>query len=323
MATVRRNTLVVDFSVLPVKPNAADIEKFLRNNLEIEMASIKNLQCHTIRNCTFIEMRDIVAAERVASMHHLKHSMAAGGKNFNIPVYVEDAATNVRIHDLPPGMSNEVVAEHMKAYGKIKSVARELWKKFFPGIPNGVRVVRIELDKHIPSFIRIQGQLTAVSYKSQIPTCRKCGRTAHPKQKCSAAAAHKKKREEETMELPNVASVQQKQEATNSIHSVADNPEPDVTIDISTEQVAERSNKRQQRSNSHPVSSCEFNPPPQKKSTVEARDPADDDDEMETTVCVDSDSDSGPDPDRGDVDGWILKFKKRSKRTAKFIAKLK
>lgn len=100
-------------------------------------------------------MRNLETVERIAAFHHLKHFMMAADKKFNIPVFMEDNATNVRIHDLPTDIPNEVVEDYMKRYGKVKSVAGDLWKKHFPGIPNGVRVVRIELDKHISSYVRI------------------------------------------------------------------------------------------------------------------------------------------------------------------------
>lgn len=189
--TARQNTLVVDFNALSVRPSTGDIEKFIRVNLGIEMNTIKNLQLHSIPNCGLIELRSLQVAEQLAAMHNLKHYLIAGNKKYNIPVYVEDTATNVRIHDLPPCIPNETVADFMKQYGTVKSVARELWKKFFTGIPNGVRVVRIDLDKHIPSFITIKDKVTAVSYHSQIPTCRQCKKKAHPKRKCSEVATIK------------------------------------------------------------------------------------------------------------------------------------
>lgn len=158
------------------------------------MTSVKNLQLHTIRNCALIEMRSLEAAERIAASHHLKHSIVAEKKGFNIPVYMEDNATNVRVHDLPPGISNAVVADVMQQYGKVKSVARELWRKFFPGIPNGVRVVRIELDKNIPSYIRISDQVCTITYRSQVSTCRQCKRTSHPNKKCSDVSGEPKKK---------------------------------------------------------------------------------------------------------------------------------
>lgn len=179
--TSRKNTLVIDFSMLPVRPNTKDVEKFIRGDLRIKLNIIKNIQVHTIRKCALIEMRTYEIAEKLSISHHLKHFIEAENKRYNIPVYMEDAATNDRIHDLPPSIPNEAIAEHMQQYGRVKSVARELWKKFFPGIPN-------DLDKHIPSFIKILNEVTTVSYRTQIRTCRRCERKVHHKLTCSEAA---------------------------------------------------------------------------------------------------------------------------------------
>lgn len=97
-----------------MRTNAEDIQKFLCDKLGIEMTVLRNLQIHNIGNCVLIEMCNLEAAERVAASHHLKHSMPVGPKNVNIPVYMEDMATNVRLHDLPPGIPNAVVADHLK-----------------------------------------------------------------------------------------------------------------------------------------------------------------------------------------------------------------
>lgn len=330
MATVstRKNTLVIDFSVLPVRPSAGNIEQFLSDKLKIEMATVKNLQVHTIRNCVLIEMRSLEEAERLAASHHLKHAMVEGTKKFNVPIYVEDTATNVRIHDLPPGIPNSVIADHLKQYGSVKSVAREVWKKFFPGVPNGVRVVRIDLIKHIPSFIRIQDNLTSVSYRSQIPTCRRCQRRVHPKQKCSEVAADANESEATTTKLScDAQPVQQTQPPTIDASSVADNP---MQMDLGTEPNPKNKrerNRRRKRNVHQPITSLEVNPSPQEQEndTIERTTPTASPGELiggdkMDVVIVDSDSDTDPAPD--DIDGWILKFNKRSKRQDKMIAEI-
>lgn len=190
MDTTRKNTLVVDFSVLPVRVNVAEVHKFLVNYIQLDITKVKNLQLHSIREQVFIEFGSMDTAEALAASHNLKHSIQVEAKKFLIPVFIEDTSTNVRIHDLPPGMPNAIVAEHMKQYGRVKSVVRELWKKYFPGTPNGVRVVRIELDKHVPSYIQIQNQMTSVSYQNQPTTCRSCSQRSHPNMKCSEAILH-------------------------------------------------------------------------------------------------------------------------------------
>lgn len=162
------------------------------------MSAVKSLQLHNLRNCALIEMRSLEAAENLAALHNLQHSMEADQKKFLIPVYLEDTAVNVRILDLPPDMANAVIAEHMKAYGKVRSVAREMWKNYFQGIPNGVRVVRMEIEKPIPSYITIGTELTTVVHKNQTPTCRYCERQAHPKQTCSEVAKEERPKQKPT-----------------------------------------------------------------------------------------------------------------------------
>lgn len=186
MSAKRKNTLVIDFSVLPVRPNVENIAIFLGDKLDLDLGSVKSLQIHTIRNCVLIEMHTIEAAEGIADQHNLKHFIEE--ENIKIPMYVEDTSTNVRIHDLPPSMPDEVVVDYMEQFGKVKSVAREKWAKYFPGIQNGVRVLRIELVKPVPSYIRIQDSVGTVNYDAQIHTCHNCQRTALPMQKSSAAA---------------------------------------------------------------------------------------------------------------------------------------
>lgn len=188
----RKNTLVVDFSVLPNRLNPAEVHKFLKDQVNLDMASVKNLQLHTIRNQALIEMCSLDAAESLVSLHNMKHSLTVEKKKFIIPIFLEDMAVNVRVHDLPPDLSNATVAEHMMKFGRVKSVVRELWKKYFPGTPNGVRVVRIELEQHIPSYIQIGTDKSLVTYRKQIITCLHCGRRAHPKMKCSEAASEDK-----------------------------------------------------------------------------------------------------------------------------------
>lgn len=187
MGGTRQNTLVVDFSVLPARPNTATVQKFLQQEIKLDMTTVKVLQLHSIRKQALIEFCNLEVAENLAASHHLKHSMIIDSKKFLIPVFMEDSAINIRVHDLPPDIPNVDVAEHMAQYGKVKSVVREVWKKYFPGTPNGVRVVRIELKQHIPSYVRIKDQMTSVTYRNQPVTCQHCNKLAHPNVKCSEA----------------------------------------------------------------------------------------------------------------------------------------
>lgn len=184
MSELRKNTLIVDFSVLPKRPDASQVEKFLDKKVQLQLSDTTNIQLHNIRNCVFIEMIDGETALRYQNAHNNRHVIYCGDKGFKIPVYVEKETVTVRVHDLPPQMSHITVLNFIQQYGTAISITRERWKRYFPGVYNGVRVLQMKLDRPIPSFVTINGESTLVTYRNQPKTCFHCGRTAHPKQKC-------------------------------------------------------------------------------------------------------------------------------------------
>lgn len=178
----------MDVSILPVRPKPAVVKRFLEEKIQLDMMQVKSIQLHNVRNNTLIEMYNAEAADLLADEHNLKHSLEHNNKIYPIPVYVDDGATNVRVHDLPPELANEVIVKHMRQFGEIISIEDEKWTNFFPGIPNGVRVLRMRLSRAIPSFVEVDNEKTLVTYTNQTPTCRHCGRQVHFTMKCSEAA---------------------------------------------------------------------------------------------------------------------------------------
>lgn len=189
MGVKRENTLVVDFSVLPKRPDVSATQKFIYEEVKLDLADALNIQFHNVRNCVYIEMKDAATAKRYFTTHHLRHSMVCDKTEYKIPVYVEDEAVNVRIHDLPPRTPSTVIFEAMRSYGTVISISKEVWKKYFPGFYNGVRVVRMQLNKTIPSYLTIDGETTLVTYTNQTKTCRFCGQKVHPRQKCASSTS--------------------------------------------------------------------------------------------------------------------------------------
>ncbi|XP_065083851.1 uncharacterized protein LOC135706214 [Ochlerotatus camptorhynchus] len=186
----RENTLVVDFSVLPKRPDASAVQKFMYGKLKLDIVDTLNIQFHNVRNCVYVEMVDAATAKRYFASHHLQHrGIYCEKKAYKIPVFVEDEAVNVRIHDLPPKTPNTVILESMRPYGTILSISREMWKNYFPGIYNGVRVVRMKFKQLIPSYLTIDGETTLITYRNQAKTCRFGGQKAHPRQKCNSSTS--------------------------------------------------------------------------------------------------------------------------------------
>lgn len=180
MSSVRKNALVIDFSVVPIRPEIAKVRDFLENEIKLQYSDIRSIQLHHNRNCVFIEMISHEIAVRYQKEHNWRRVMLCGDVKFRIPIFVDCDAVTVRVHDLPPSMSHVTIADHMLKYGEVISIRNEKWKHYFPGIANGVRVLRMNLLRHIPSFITIETHETMVSYIDQPKSCRHCGQPSHP-----------------------------------------------------------------------------------------------------------------------------------------------
>lgn len=185
MCAARENVLVVDVSVLPVRPDVGTVKEFLETQLKINYADVKGIQLHHTRNCILIEMVDKKVASRYQLEHNCKRKIVAANQEFKIPVYVDGDAVTVRVNDLPSTVSNVAVAEFMLKFGEVISIRNETWKHYFPGIPNGVRVLRMNLIRNIPSHLIIANESTTVSYMNQPITCRRCNYPAHPNRRCA------------------------------------------------------------------------------------------------------------------------------------------
>lgn len=185
MCAARENVLVVDVSVLPIRPDVGTVKEFLETQLKINYADVKGIQLHHTRNCILIEMVDKKVASRYQLEHNCKRKIVAANQEFKIPVYVDGDAVTVRVNDLPSTVSNVAVAEFMLKFGEVISIRNETWKHYFPGIPNGVRVLRMNLIRNIPSHLIIANESTTVSYMNQPITCRRCNYPAHPNRRCA------------------------------------------------------------------------------------------------------------------------------------------
>ncbi|XP_062701723.1 uncharacterized protein LOC134285253 [Aedes albopictus] len=184
MCGVRKNTLVIDFSVLPARPEIGKIQTFLDNVIKVRYEDVISIQLHHARNCVYVEMKSYEIASRYQSEHNWKRTMLCADKEFRIPIYVDCEAVTVRVHDLPPSVSHSAVGEFMLKFGEVISIRDETWMHYFPGISNGVRVLRMNLLRHIPSYVTIANEITMISYENQPKSCRHCHEPIHPGKKC-------------------------------------------------------------------------------------------------------------------------------------------
>jgi hypothetical protein len=70
-------------------------------------------------------------------------------------------------------------------YGVIQDIQEESWSKQYRYVVvNGIRIVMMPIQKHLPSHINIAGCRALISYEGQPQTCYGCGATDHIYQVC-------------------------------------------------------------------------------------------------------------------------------------------
>lgn len=187
MSGYRKNSFVIDFSVMPVRPKLNVVQDFIFSKMSLDMSVVKNLQTSITKSQVIIEVDSVATADSIIAQHNSKHSLEHDQQLYPIPVHSADSAIEVKVYDLPPQMPNHLIASHFSVYGKVLSVRNDVWKEYFPGIPNGVRILRMEIQKPIPSYVPVSGEMAYVLHINQVKTCKHCTQKVHIGKSCSAA----------------------------------------------------------------------------------------------------------------------------------------
>lgn len=187
--TTRINTFMVNFSEAAKKPKVDIVTDLIFNKIKIPTERIKSFQFNGSRGITYVECDSLEYALEIVESHDRKHEVSFDNVKFMVPLLMDDGATIVRVHDLPPQMDDDIIKREMEIYGEILSIKSEVWDTplQLKGIPSGVRKLRIRLTNTIPSYIFMAGHSTLVTYKNQQITCRHCGRQVHYGAKCAEA----------------------------------------------------------------------------------------------------------------------------------------
>jgi hypothetical protein len=88
----------------------------------------------------------------------------------------------LRVMRLPTEIPHaDVIASlTLTPYGKVNECVYERWTNYDgKGVLNGIRNVKIQLKKNIPSYMTIMGVEALILYDGQPKTCRKCGAEGH------------------------------------------------------------------------------------------------------------------------------------------------
>lgn len=186
MTRYRKNSFIVDFSVLPKRPTIEQVSEFLFKQLQLDMSRVKNLQPSISKSQVIIEMDLAEFAEQIVADHDQQHRLQIDDETAAvIPIRLVGDAVEVRVHDLPPYMPNEMIRNLLSSYGEVMSITEDVWKKHFTGVPNGTRIVKMKINKQIPSYLPIDGEVAYIKYTNQLRTCKHCTRPLHVGRTCT------------------------------------------------------------------------------------------------------------------------------------------
>jgi hypothetical protein len=86
----------------------------------------------------------------------------------------------MRLVNLSPEAPDSAIRAVLSSYGDVRRIVEERWARPYRlAIPNGIRLVEIRLNKHIPFHVVILGQRVLVSYDGQPFTCFGCSEEGH------------------------------------------------------------------------------------------------------------------------------------------------
>ncbi|XP_058449846.1 uncharacterized protein LOC131429624 [Malaya genurostris] len=186
---VRKNTIIVDFRQCKNRPSIRELEGLLKEQMHLDTKRVHLLQCNKTNNVVYIQFYKELDAIQFAKDNNNMHYVEYENIKYNIPVYMEDSAIEVRVHGLPSSVIDPYIRHTMSQYGEILSIEKEKWKNFFPDILNGVRLLRMRLRRPISSYVTF-GQDTRipckslVTYDNQMATCQYYQQAVHYGKPC-------------------------------------------------------------------------------------------------------------------------------------------
>lgn len=183
----RKSTLKFTFQNEFVRPRALEVERFIREEAKIPSADVVGIHLSIVSSVVYVKIINEAACERI--LRETKRDLRFCHADGNVGTVTLDHAglglRTIRIFELPFELPAEEVVAALRPYGTVQSHIAEKWTQFhtYP-VLNGVRQIRIELIRHVPSYITIGGCRAIVIYDGQPKTCSGCGKEGHLRSEC-------------------------------------------------------------------------------------------------------------------------------------------
>ena len=183
----RKNTIVCIFDMRSPGITAFNIHEWIYAQLRLQEDDIQMIQIDGPRRRLYIKF---VSAEIMQSiLQNTKGHQEYKHDNGEISIVKVELAgmglRRIRVANLTPEVNEPVLCDAMSKYGNVKDVQEEHWpNQYRYKISNGVKIVELNLKKHVPSHMIIADHRVLTTYEGQPPTCYNCNKQGNHSVEC-------------------------------------------------------------------------------------------------------------------------------------------
>lgn len=184
MASIRKQT--VTFTLGGGKAaSSLEFWEFLQKKYDVKLEELMMVQQETSGRKIYVKFVKMERAEQVATESKVRMQLRDG----ECDVFVqgpEQGVKVVRVRNLPMEVCSEEIVLCLNQYGKVFDVKDERYPRgsCLGGLLTGTRVVRMIVQRNVPSYVRIGGIEAMIFYQGQKATCQVCGEIDHFRVNC-------------------------------------------------------------------------------------------------------------------------------------------
>jgi hypothetical protein len=183
----RQNTVVCIFDPKSSRIIEYQINEWLHEALHLQEEDIRMVQIDGPQRRVYIKF---VNTERmIAAFQMVKGQLEYHHENGELSLVKVEltglGVKRVRIANLPTEITDRTIRDALTKYVEVKRTTEEQWSRIYRySVYNGIRLVEIALQKHIPSHMSIMGNRILISYEGQHLTRYGCNESGHQYYEC-------------------------------------------------------------------------------------------------------------------------------------------